>query len=208
MKRSANTWAFLDRRSGVGARGGPRAILPWRTLQGEGARRLFPPLDHALIKVVACEPGAKTRQPLSRQSLADVTARARPILDQPLIGARCDGFRVLLPSSRGGTRTGSFRVLPLAEKVGPVLDRSAGLWQGQPLGARGHPQGRREDLRSGPPPSRTQTSAVVPCHIAPRGTCAAGTSWGGMHRRRAAHRLTAWSIRGWRKSPIAPVHAG
>jgi hypothetical protein len=32
-------------------------------------------LDHALVKAVACARVAATKQPLSRQALADVTAR-------------------------------------------------------------------------------------------------------------------------------------
>ena len=35
-----------------------------------GVTPVFPPLDHALVKAVACELVAETKQPLSRQSLA------------------------------------------------------------------------------------------------------------------------------------------
>jgi hypothetical protein len=47
--------------------------LRWKTSQDGAARRLFPPLDQALVKALACELVAETKQPLSRQSLADVT---------------------------------------------------------------------------------------------------------------------------------------
>ena len=43
---------------------------------GRGRKAAFSPLDQALVKAIACELVAETKQPLSRQSLADVTARA------------------------------------------------------------------------------------------------------------------------------------
>jgi hypothetical protein len=76
MRRPADTWAFRGVRFGVGASVGRLGTSPWRMPQDGGANRFFPPLEHALVKAVACELVAETQQPLSRQSLADVTAWA------------------------------------------------------------------------------------------------------------------------------------
>jgi hypothetical protein len=51
---------------------------------GRGRKAVFPPLDQALVKAVACELVVETKQPLSRPSLADVTARAQPALGKPI----------------------------------------------------------------------------------------------------------------------------
>jgi hypothetical protein len=59
---------------------GPRGTFPWKTSRDGVARRRFPPLDQALVKAGAGERMAETKPPLSRPSLADVTARARQAL--------------------------------------------------------------------------------------------------------------------------------
>jgi hypothetical protein len=46
--------------------------------RGEGVTPVFPPLDHAVVKALACEVVSQTHQPLSRQALADWTGRAHP----------------------------------------------------------------------------------------------------------------------------------
>ena len=51
---------------------------------GRGRKADFSPLDHALVKAVACELVAETKQPLIRQSLADVTAQVRTVLGTPI----------------------------------------------------------------------------------------------------------------------------
>jgi hypothetical protein len=60
---------------------------------GRGSKAAFPPLDHALVKAVACELVAETKQPLSRQSLADLTARDRSVLGTPI--SRSTVWRIL-----------------------------------------------------------------------------------------------------------------
>lgn len=139
MRRSANAWIFRGRRCGVGASGGPLGIFLWQTPQDEGASPLFPPLEHALVKAVACELVAKTQQPLSRQSLADVTARARQALGKPI--SRSTVWRILDTDAIKPWRY-KYWIFPrdphFAEKAGPILDLYAGLWQGQPLGPRDH----------------------------------------------------------------------
>jgi hypothetical protein len=49
-------------------------------------------LDHALVKAVACELVAETAQPLSRQSLADVTARAQKAVGKPISRSTVCGY--------------------------------------------------------------------------------------------------------------------
>jgi hypothetical protein len=102
-------------------------------------RRVFPPLDHALVKGVACELVAETNQPLSRQSLADITARARPALGKPI--SRSTVWRILDTDAIKPWRY-KYWIFPrdphFAEKAGPILDLYAGMWQGQPLGPKDH----------------------------------------------------------------------
>jgi DDE superfamily endonuclease len=126
-------------RYAVGDTVGPRGIFPWTTSRGEAARRLFPPLDHALVKAVACELVAETKQPLSRQSLADVTARVRTVLGTPI--SRSTVGRILDTDAIKPWRY-KYWIFPrdphFAEKAGPILDLYAGLWQGEPLGPKDH----------------------------------------------------------------------
>src|SRR6516165_8451575 len=139
MRRLANAWAFRGVRCGVGASGGPRGIFPWRTPRAEGASPLFPPLDHALVKAVACELVAETKQPLSRQSLADVRARVCKGLGKPI--SRSTVWRILDTDAIKPWRY-KYWIFPrdphFAEKAGLLLDLYAGMWQGQPLGPHDH----------------------------------------------------------------------
>jgi hypothetical protein len=48
------------------------------------ANTSFPPLDEALVKSIACEVVFQNQLPLSRQSLTDLTARARDALGKPI----------------------------------------------------------------------------------------------------------------------------
>ena len=122
-----------------GAAVGPRGIFPWKTSRDGAARRIFPPLDHALVKAVACELVAETRQPLSRQSLADITTRARTALGKPI--SRSTVWRMLDHDAIKPWRY-KYWIFPraphFAEKAGPILDLYAGIWQGQPLGPKDH----------------------------------------------------------------------
>ena len=137
MRRRANTWAFRGLRSDVGARGGPLGTFPWRTPQDGGARPFFPPLDQALVKAVTCERGAETKHPLSRQSLADITARGRKALSTPLSRSTVWRMRATDAITPWRDKSGIFPRDPrFAEKAGPMLDLSAGRWQGQPLGSK------------------------------------------------------------------------
>jgi hypothetical protein len=126
-------------RYAVGDSVGPRGTFAWTTSRDGAARRRFPPLDHALIKAVACELVAETKQPLSRQSLADVTARACHALGQPI--SRSTVWRILATDTIKPWQY-KYWIFPrdphFAEKAGPILDLYAGTWQGQPLGPKDH----------------------------------------------------------------------
>jgi hypothetical protein len=117
----------------------PRGTFPWTTSQDGAARRIFPPLDHALVKAVACELVAETQQPLSRQSLADVTARVRTVLGTPI--SRSTVWRILDTDAIKPWRY-KYWIFPrdphFVDKAGPILDLYAGRWQGQPLGPKDH----------------------------------------------------------------------
>jgi len=82
---------------------------------------------------------AQTKQPLSRQSLADVADRARQALGKPI--SRSTVWRIL---DRDAIKPWQYKywIFPrapcFAEKAGPILDLYAGTWQGQPLGPRDH----------------------------------------------------------------------
>jgi hypothetical protein len=118
-----------------GASAGLREISPWRTPLDAAARRRFPPLDQAVVKATACELVAQTKEPLSRQSLADVTDRARRVLGKPI--SRSTVWRIL-DSDAIKPWQYKYWIFPrdphFVEKAGPILDLYAGCWQGQSLG--------------------------------------------------------------------------
>jgi hypothetical protein len=154
----ANGWAFRAGRSSVGASAGLREIFPWPMPQDGAARPIFPPLDQALVKAVACELVAETKQPLSRQSLADVTARSQTALGQSI--SRSTVWRMLATDAIKPWRY-KYWIFPrdprFAEKAGPILDLYAGTWQGKPLGAKDHILSADE---------KTSIQARIRCHPA------------------------------------------
>lgn len=144
----------IPTRSGPGGGAGPGATSPWRMRRDGAARPLFPPLDEAVVKAIACEAVAQTGLPLSRQSLDDLTTRAHYALGKPI--SRSTVWRILdgdtikpwryehwilppRPALRGEGR-GSHR--PVRGPVG-----------GPAAGAQGpHHQRRREDEHPGAGP--------------------------------------------------------
>jgi DDE superfamily endonuclease len=142
--------------SASGAGVGPKATPPWKTCPGGGASRTFPPLDHALVKAIACETVFETERPLSRQSLADLTARARAALGKPI--SRSTTWRILARDAIKPWRYEHW-VFPrdphFAQKAGAVLDLYAGLWQGRPLGPGDHVLSSDE---------KTSIQARIRCH--------------------------------------------
>jgi DDE superfamily endonuclease len=154
--RPRNRYSYIYARCNGGAAAGPRVIFPWTTSQDGAARRIFPPLDHALVKAVACELVAETKQPLSRQSLADVTVRARHALGTPI--SRSTVWRILDTDAIKPWRY-KYWIFPrdphFAEKAGPILDLYAGKWQGQFLGPKDHVLSADE---------KTSIQARIRCH--------------------------------------------
>jgi hypothetical protein len=115
-------------------------------------------LDHALVKAVACELIAETQQPLSRQSLTDVTVRACQALRKPI--SRSTVWRILETDAIKPWRY-KYWIFPrdphFAEKAEPILDLYAGRWQGQCLGPKDHVLSADE---------KTSIQARIRCHPA------------------------------------------
>lgn len=92
-----------------------------------------------MVKATACELVAQTKQPLSRQSLADVTGRVRRALGKPI--SRSTVWRIL---DRDALKPWQYKywIFPrdpcFVDKAGPILDLYAGSWHDQPLGPRDH----------------------------------------------------------------------
>jgi len=106
---------------------------------GRGRQADCAPLAHALVQAVAGALVAETQQPLRRQSLADVAARAGQALGTP--SRRSTVWRLLETDAIQPWRYKYWRFLRAphcAEQAGPMLDRSMGWWQGQPLGPKDH----------------------------------------------------------------------
>jgi hypothetical protein len=121
--------------SASGAAAGPAATSRCRTDPGGAAGPLFPPLDRAVVKALACELVHETGLPLSRQSLADLAGRARQALGKPI--SRATVGRVLRAAALKPWRYDHW-VFPrdpqFAAKAAVLLDLYAGRWRGEPLG--------------------------------------------------------------------------
>jgi hypothetical protein len=135
MLRQPLRWDCTLTLSATGGSAGSGGTSPWTMSRDGGVNPVFPPLDHALVKAVACELVAETKQPLSRQSLADVTTGAQHTLAKPI--SRSTVWRILATDAIKPWRY-KYWIFPrdphFAEKAGPILDLYAGTWQGQPLG--------------------------------------------------------------------------
>jgi hypothetical protein len=103
------------------------------------ARPIFPPLDHALVKALACERVAETGEPISRQSLEDLTLRAQATLGKAI--SRSTVWRILDEDAIKPWQY-EYWIFPrdpqFLQKAGPILDLYAGHWEGKPLGNRDH----------------------------------------------------------------------
>jgi hypothetical protein len=204
MGRQLLGWVCTLIRCAIGGNDGPRGISPCTMSRDGSVNPVFPPLDRALVKAAACELVAETKQPLSRQSLADVTGRAQHALGKPI--SRSTVWRMLATDAIKPWRY-KYWIFPrdphFAEKAGPILDLYAGTWQGKPFGPKDHIlsadektsiQARRRcpPSQAERPASRTSMSAGVRCNIWPPGMCAGDTSWVGVSRRPASSRLGGW----------------
>jgi DDE superfamily endonuclease len=124
----------LDK-SNAGVAAGQPGIFPSRTEPDEAERPIFPPLDRAVIRAMACETVAETGQPLSRQSLADLTSRSKRDLGKVI--SRSTVWRILHEDAIKPWQYEHWifpRDPAFADKAGPILDLYAGFWNGQPLG--------------------------------------------------------------------------
>ena len=119
----------------AGGAAGRLAISRWRISRDAGESPIFPPLDRAIVQAIACELIYKTEQPLSRQSVADLTLRARTALSKPISSSTV--WRILHEADLKPWRY-EYWIFPrdphFAEKAEVILDLYAGFWQGKPLG--------------------------------------------------------------------------
>jgi hypothetical protein len=189
--------------------------------RGGDVKLCFPPLDHAIVKALACEVVAHTQHPLSRQSLADLTGRAQQALGTPISRSTVGRIWAADALKPWQYKYWSFPRDPLfADKAGRVLDLYAGGWEGQPLGPQDHIMSADE---------QTSIQARIRCHPslppAPRrahrieyedarggawqyltwrgGMSAVETSWDDANRTLAASRLGGWLPKSCSRSPTA-----
>jgi hypothetical protein len=120
------------------------------------ANTSFPPLDEALVKSIACEVVFHNQLPLSRQSLTDLTARARNALGKPI--SRSTVWRILHTDAIKPWQYEHWifpRDPAFAKKGGRILDLYAGTWCGEPLTARDYVISADE---------KTSIQARIRCH--------------------------------------------
>jgi hypothetical protein len=124
---------------GIGGVAGPRGTSHWRMSRGGGVPPFFPPLDHSVVKALACELVSQTQQPLSRQALADLTSRAHQALGKPI--SRSTVWRILDTDAIKPWRY-KYWIFPrdphFAEKARRVRDLYAEVWEGEALGPQDH----------------------------------------------------------------------
>jgi transposase len=102
--------------------------------EGRGRKADFSFRDRALLKALACERVAETGEPISRQSLEDLTLRAQATLGKPISSSTV--WRVL---HKDAIKPWQYEhwIFPrdpqFLEKAGPILDLYAGHWEGKPL---------------------------------------------------------------------------
>ena len=99
-------------------------------------RPLFPPMDRAIVVAIACETVAQTQEPLSRQSLDDLTpaspeglGQAHQSLDRLAAFLHEDAIKPWQYEHWIFPRDPQFR-----RKAGPIVDLYAGIWEEKPLG--------------------------------------------------------------------------
>ena len=122
-----------------GADAGRAGSSCWTTRPDVVGRHGFPPLDHALVKAIACEAVHTTGLPLSRLSLTDLAGQASQALGQPISPSTV--WRILDADAIKPWRSQCWifpRDPQFAQKAGRVLDLYAGSWEGAPLGPQDH----------------------------------------------------------------------
>lgn len=122
------------RKSAAGGGVGRAGTSPSTTSPAAAARPPFPPLERAVIKAIACEAVYEADRPLSRLSLADLTARAGRALGKPV--SRSTLWRALDADAIKPWQYEHW-IFPrdphFAHKAGVILDLYAGLWQDERL---------------------------------------------------------------------------
>jgi hypothetical protein len=99
-----------------------------------GGRPRFPPLDRAVVAALACERVARTKTPLSRQSLGDLAVAARGELGQPI--SRTTVKRILDEDAIKPWQHEHWifpRAADFFPKAARVLDLYEGSWEGERL---------------------------------------------------------------------------
>ena len=89
-----------------------------------------------MVTAIACQTVAETQQPLSRQSLADLTHRVNRVLAEPM--SRSTVWRTLHEDAIKPWQYEHWifpRDPQFRKKASPILDLYAGIWDGRPLGA-------------------------------------------------------------------------
>ena len=136
MPRSPVALVYRVRRSRSGESGfSSGAWMGWRSSRVRDVRGLFPPVQVAEVKALACELPAEQGVPLSRWSSAELAreAVARGIVE------RISGTTVWRWLSADAIRPWNYRswIFPrdpkFAEKAGRILDLYEGRWEGQLL---------------------------------------------------------------------------
>ncbi|HEV3145262.1 MAG TPA: IS630 family transposase [Gemmataceae bacterium] len=127
-------WECTRSRCGAGGDGGHPGTSRWKIVPDAAARPPFPPLERAQVQAIACEVIFETERPLSRQSLADLTTRARTALQRPI--SRATVWRILHTADLKPWRF-EYWIFPrdpkFIAKAEVILDLYAGFWQGTPL---------------------------------------------------------------------------
>lgn len=126
--------------------------------KGRGRKFDFSPCERALVKAIACELVSETRQPLSRQSLSDVTKRSQNALGKTI--SRTTVGRILETDAIKPWQY-KYWIFPrdpeFAKKAEPILELYEGFWEGQPLGPKDHILSADE---------KTSIQARIRCHSA------------------------------------------
>jgi DDE superfamily endonuclease len=135
MRMRPRSWGCPPGKCNAGGDVGPLVISASRIIRAVGRSRLFPPVDHAAVIAMACETVAETELPISRQSVTDLTSRARKALGKPISSSTV--WRMLHEDAIKPWQYEHW-IFPrdplFAEKAGRVLDLYAGIWEGKTLG--------------------------------------------------------------------------
>jgi hypothetical protein len=132
--KQVNMSACPGAKCNVGVNAGSQATSLSPTYLGGAASPLFPPVDEAQVKAIACETVYQSQQPLSRQSLTDLTSRCQAALCKPISPSTV--WRILHTDAIKPWQF-NYWIFPrdpqFAAKAEPILDLYAGCWEGKSL---------------------------------------------------------------------------